>query len=232
MTTHLRVLVVDPERAFAEGLALYFGATRRWRARGAVCAVEAMHELDEEQADVLVVAVGTGASGIGDIHQLSREHPRARIVLLTSPGTPTDLRPLVRAGGRGWTHKGESLERVAAVVEQVALGEWWLPRGLLGDLVEELTSGPGTPAGARLSMLTTRERQVLQAMVEGLPRAEIAARLRMSVNTLRTHVQHMLTKLEVHTSLEAVALALRHDPAALRPARPLTACDRVAPVVA
>jgi two-component system NarL family response regulator len=57
--------------------------------------------------------------------------------------------------------------------------------------------------------LTAREREVLQCMVEGLSRAEIAMRMRVSVNTVRTHAQNLLGKLGTHSVLESVAVALR-----------------------
>ena len=55
-----------------------------------------------------------------------------------------------------------------------------------------------------------REHEVLQCLVDGLGRAEIAARLHVSANTVRTHTQNLLAKLGVHSTLESVALALRY----------------------
>jgi DNA-binding NarL/FixJ family response regulator len=111
----------------------------------------------------------------------------------------------------GWVPKTASLGDLLKVVEGVGEGDWWVPRALLGRAVRELSREVEKASTSRLSSLTFRERQVLTAMAEGLPRTEIASRLHVSVNTVRTHIQHLLVKLEVHTSLEAVMIVLRED---------------------
>jgi DNA-binding NarL/FixJ family response regulator len=70
----------------------------------------------------------------------------------------------------------------------------------------------------RLASLTPRERLVLDCMADGLDRTAVAQRLFLSTNTLRTHIQNMLTKLQVHSSLEAVTLMQTIGPDEDRPA--------------
>jgi DNA-binding CsgD family transcriptional regulator len=76
--------------------------------------------------------------------------------------------------------------------------------------VRQLSAEAGAVTTTRLANLTLRERQVLDALAAGHSRTEAAAQLRMSRHTVRTHVQHVLAKLEVHSILEAVTLALRN----------------------
>ena len=87
-------------------------------------------------------------------------------------------------------------------------GEAWLAPELLGRVLTDLTTRaviqPNPLAG-----LTVREREVLQCMVDGLSRVEIAERLRVSGNTVCTHTQNLMAKLGAHSTLESVALALR-----------------------
>jgi DNA-binding NarL/FixJ family response regulator len=80
---------------------------------------------------------------------------------------------------------------------------------------------------ALVDALTPREREVLNAMADGLTRREIADRLFLSVNTVRTHVQHVLAKLDAHTALEAVAVAMALDKSRVRTAR---TTDRMNPL--
>jgi DNA-binding NarL/FixJ family response regulator len=88
-------------------------------------------------------------------------------------------------------------------------GHSWFPPAMLGRMLPLLArNGAADRDDEPLAALTDRERQVLECMVDGLDRRAIAARLCLSVNTVRTHVQAVLAKLQVHSSLEAVALAL------------------------
>jgi DNA-binding NarL/FixJ family response regulator len=88
----------------------------------------------------------------------------------------------------------------------------------LGDVLSRLVSSDPPDLTARLlGDLTPREREVLQCMVDGLSRAEIAARLALSANTVRTHAQNLLAKLDLHSALEAITLAMR---AGMRPRNP------------
>lgn len=215
------VLVVDPERAFAEGLALCLetdAVTRGVRSAGG--AVEALHLLGQAPPDVVVVGAEPGTWQPGFLREVRRRHPGVAVVVLSADEAAEDLAELVQAGARGWLPKSAPLVQLSRVVAAVAAGEWWLPRAVLGELVSALAQQAEGAAAGRLDSLTYRERQVLAAMAEGLPRAEIALRLRLSVNTVRTHVQHLLAKLEVHTSLEAVTIALREGVGIAGPPHP------------
>ena len=214
------VLVVDAERAFAEGLALCLGADTAAPVRSAGGAVEALHLTGQQPPDVVVLGAEPGTWQPAFLRALRRRHPGVAVLVLSAAAGDEDLRELVKAGARGWLPKSAPLAELSRVVEQVAAGQWWLPRELMGQVVQELDQQAEAAVAERLDALTYRERQVLAAMAEGLSRAEIARRLRLSVNTVRTHVQHLLAKLEVHTSLEAVALALREGVGIAGPPHP------------
>jgi DNA-binding NarL/FixJ family response regulator len=122
------------------------------------------------------------------------------------------------AGAVSWVPKQVTVEKLAAVVTAAARDEAWLPAAVLAPVLRRLATGDHLPARHNpIDRLTVRERQVLRYTARGLSRREIAARMNVSVNTVRSHSQHMLTKLGVHTTLEAVALALRADASAGEP---------------
>ncbi|MGH8967660.1 MAG: response regulator transcription factor, partial [Actinomycetes bacterium] len=87
----------------------------------------------------------------------------------------------------------------------------WIPPEVLGEVLRRVVAGDAEPEAGRrmLAVLTPREREVLQCMVDGLGRAEIAGRLGLSANTVRTHTQNLLAKLDTHSALEAITLAMR-----------------------
>jgi DNA-binding NarL/FixJ family response regulator len=96
------------------------------------------------------------------------------------------------------------------VLEGVAAGETHIPPAALTGVLGLLLSGrPLSHAEALVGRLTDRELDVLELMVRGMRRAEIAAAMFVSVNTVRTHARNILAKLEVHSSVEAVSVARR-----------------------
>ncbi|MCW2600008.1 MAG: transcriptional regulator [Frankiales bacterium] len=206
----LGIMVVDPEPAMAEGLALRLlveptiGSTR-----AASSALEALHVIEQQTPKVLIVGAEPGTWQVGFLRQVAREHPGIGVVVMSETEAIEDLAVLIQAGAMGWVPKTASVEWLSRVVTGVGAGQWWLPRALLGHVVRQLSREAESAAMGRLNSLTFRERQVLAAMAEGMPRSEIATCLCLSVNTVRTHIQHLLVKLEVHTSLEAVSIALR-----------------------
>jgi DNA-binding NarL/FixJ family response regulator len=206
----LLVLVVDPERSFAEGLALALASDARvavtWAASGAL---EALHLLELHRPHVLVVGTEPGDGQAGFLRQVARRHRSLGVVVMSEAQAPEDLVVLIQAGAMGWVPKAAGVEQLSGVVAGVGSGQWWLPRDALGSTVRRLSEQLDGAAAGKLDSLTFRERQVLAGMAEGLSRPEVALRLHLSVNTVRTHIQHVLAKLEVHTSLEAVSLALR-----------------------
>jgi DNA-binding NarL/FixJ family response regulator len=132
-----------------------------------------------------------------------------RVVVLAGVARADDLVPFVLAGISGWVEKSDGIDELLAVIRGVAAGETRIPPRLLGQLVDTFRrtayEGDGETNGLRA--LTDRERDVLACMVAGRNRAQIAADLVLSENTVRTHAQHVLRKLGVHSSLAAVALA-------------------------
>jgi DNA-binding NarL/FixJ family response regulator len=101
------------------------------------------------------------------------------------------------------------MDRLITAIRGVYNGEMWLSPDLLGKVMPRLIQRLGEGEPDPLDVLTPREREVLDCMVAGLSRAEIAALLQVSANTVRTHTHNLITKLGVHSALEAVSLVLR-----------------------
>ena len=206
----IRLLVLDPARIFAEALAVRL----------------------EQEPDIVVVAVTAGAadarrllaSGACDV-ALSAD--RTALALLDPAGEGRrSARPphvvviadrrditlataLLRAGAAAWVTRDRSAEHLLSVVRASQRGETLVPPDLLTHVLDELTVRERRERAStdRLSVLTVREREILRLYGLGLGRAEVAARLGLSPNTVRTHVQNLLGRLDVHSTLAAVAIA-------------------------
>ncbi|MEU6893418.1 response regulator transcription factor [Streptomyces sp. NPDC046557] len=239
----IRVLVVDDHRIFAESLAAALAAESDVDVSAAGSAPAAVRCLERAAAegrrfDVMLVdadlgaAAGTvpvqragsgpppappGTDGIALVASVRAAHPGVRAVVLAERDDPRRAALALQAGASGWVAKDCSLSRLLAVIRGVLREETHLPPALLTGVLRELTAARKhrTDSERLVESLTPREHEVLRCMVAGLGRKDVAARLFLSPHTVRTHMQNVLGKLGVHSTLAAVALARR---AGVRPA--------------
>ncbi|MET9852092.1 response regulator transcription factor [Streptomyces sp. NPDC006450] len=237
----IRVLVVDDHRIFAESLAAALAAEPDVDVSAAGSGPAALRCLERAVAegrrfDVLLVdsdlaAVPAGvpaqrepasappvtADGIALVAGVRVSHPEVRTVVLAERDDARRAALALQAGASGWVAKDCSLSRLLAVIRGVLREETHLPPALLTGVLRELTAARKhrTDSERLVESLTPREHEVLRCMVAGLGRKDVAARLFLSPHTVRTHMQNVLGKLGVHSTLAAVALARR---AGVRPA--------------
>lgn len=203
------VLIVDDRRVYAEALAFHLRQPLRAAPVGTAGLDAATEALARTSAEVVLIDVdATGDDGLQLLASLAGG--AAALVVLSDGLDPGSLATAVRAGARGVVLKSESVEHLVSVVHGVVAGEMHIPPGLLAGVVDRLLA---TPSRSRwhvlVDRLTERERDVLAHMVAGRRRSEIASEMFVSVNTVRTHARNILAKLEVHSSVEAVGVALR-----------------------
>ncbi len=215
----VRVLIVDDHALFAEALAARLGAepdlevlpiAHDIRRATALIATEAPHVV------VLDLVLGE-ESGLDALDLIRRHHPDVRVVVLSGV---TDLDPMVaalRRGAAAWLPKTESADLVAQVVRGAAGRGGWIPPEVVGEVLRRLLAAEDHDGGDDLACLTPREREVLQCMVDGMNRPEIADHLGLSANTVRTHTQNLLGKVGAHSALEAITMAMRSG---IRPSHP------------
>ncbi|WP_316526598.1 LuxR C-terminal-related transcriptional regulator [Kitasatospora brasiliensis] len=158
--------------------------------------------------------------GITLLARLRRAHPGLRAVVLATADDPHRAARALHAGATGWVAKESSLARLLSVVRGVLRDETHLPPALLTGVIRELTTArrDRTESERLVDTLTPREKQILRCMVAGLGRQAVAERLYLSPHTVRTHMQNVLGKLGVHSTLAAVAVARR---AGVSPAEPV-----------
>jgi DNA-binding NarL/FixJ family response regulator len=149
--------------------------------------------------------------GIALVARARAAHPGLYVVVLAAEDDPRRVVQALTAGASAWVAKESSLGRLVAVVRGVLRDETHIPPLLLTGVIRELTSArrDRTESERLVESLTPRERQVLRCMVAGLGRQAVADRLYLSPHTVRTHMQNVLGKLGVHSTLAAVAVARR-----------------------
>ncbi|MEU9982017.1 response regulator transcription factor [Streptomyces sp. NPDC050856] len=230
----IRVLVVDDHRIFAESLAAALAAEPDVDVAAAGSGPAALRCLERaagegRRFDVLLVDADLGAAagpavaravpdhgegvvdGISLVAGVRSGQPSVRTVVLAEKDDPRRAALALQAGASGWVAKDCSLQRLLAVIRGVLRDETHLPPALLTGVLRELTAARKhrTDSERLVDSLTPREREVLRCMVAGLGRKAVAERLFLSPHTVRTHMQNVLGKLGVHSTLAAVALARR-----------------------
>ena len=209
----IRVVLGDEQRAFAEALAMRLDLEIGVRVVAAVSQPEeALRVVRGQAADLAVLAVDGGPGGFVDVApRMLAVRPELRLVGVTGGDDTAALARAVRAGFRAWVPKEVGICVLLDVLRAVCLGETWIPPVQLTRLLHLLLHEQEAQRAAAqpLAGLTVREHEVLRAMSSGATRDEIADRLAISTNTVRTHTQSILNKLGVHTSLAAVTLARR-----------------------
>jgi RNA polymerase sigma factor (sigma-70 family) len=207
----INVFVVDQERTFADALAA------RLEAESDVEVVAAVHArtpaqllIVGRQADVMLLDGDLpDSAAILLCDELCRRDDPPRVIMLSNSSEAERIVDAVRAGAAGWVRKDESLAHLVDVIRRAARGETWLPPAEMGRVLELLLQDQAQRRenDELLAALTPREREVLNCLAAGAGRREVAELLNLSANTVRTHLQNLMAKLGVHTTLEAVALS-------------------------
>jgi len=210
----IRVLIVDDHRVFAEAIATRIEAEPDLTVVGtAADAREAVTATAELRPDLVLMDVELegGDDGIDLTARLVGADDDLKVVVVSCLSDAVRVRDAVVAGAMGWVTKDAPTEDLLAAMRGASRGESWIPPAILTGVFRELLTARREASEDEqvLSRLTARERNVLECLADGLDRSAIAEKLFLSTNTVRTHIQNVLTKLGVHSSLEAVALALR-----------------------
>ena len=207
-----RILVVDDHASFRQGVAAALEGEPDLSIVGqAGSLAEAREMLRETDVGIFDLRLPDGYGG-DLIRALRVANPRAQVLILSSSQDRAEIARAVESGAAGVLHKSAGMDEIIDAVRRLKAGKTLLP---LEDVVELLRF-----AGARkeeeyeaqqaIARLTDREREVLEALAEGLDAQQIAGRLHISAKTERNHVASILAKLGVHSRLQALVFAARH----------------------
>ena len=200
----ITAVIIDEERTFADALAIRLNAEEDL---SVVAVTQPTATTMGWHADIILLDVDLTGS-VRFCKTTSRTPNETRVVMLSHTSEPSRIVAAIEAGARAWVRKDESVEHLLRVLRGVARGETWLPPAETGNVLSLLLrQRDGREDTNRLlDVLTPREREVLACLAEGAGRNQVAEQLNLRANTVRTHLQNIMTKLGVHSALEAVAL--------------------------
>lgn len=205
----IRVLIVEDHKLFGDAIRSTL-QSKGMRVVGLVATEEAALEIaGREKPELALLDFGLpGADGIQIGKALQKLTPDIKLIAVSALNVASWAGDAMAAGFAGVIWKNTPLNDFVSAVTSVLEGEQIGMR----HAVQPVEATPPKEQGARLlaKQLTKREREVLQMLVEGARTEEMADVLTISPNTVRTHVQNILTKLQVPSRLAAATFAVRH----------------------
>jgi DNA-binding NarL/FixJ family response regulator len=224
--TQIRVVVIDGQRTFADALAARLTVEPGLLLVAvAESAAAARRLLDGRHVDIVLLdsELPQSIDLAAELTEIRAAASRsARVIMLGPvPEAPQTVEAL-RTGIVGWIPKEESIEQLLRTISGVMRDEMWLPAAAMGPVLRLLLherDEQDATVNHPLGSLTPREREVLTYLAEGIGRREAAERMHLSAHTVRSHLQNLMAKLGVHTTLEAVAVARQAQTTEPRPKR-------------
>jgi DNA-binding NarL/FixJ family response regulator len=205
-----RVLLVDDHELVRQGISAMLASSGDITIVGnARSGREAIEVARKELPDIVLMDVRMpDMDGLEATRKIKEERPRTAVIMLTMHDNPTYLRDAVRAGAAGYLLKDVSKDELVDAVRQVATGGAFIESQMLKGMLSEMKpTGQATPAAKNL---TKREREILSLVAEGMSNREIAEKLVLSPETVKSHVAAILEKLNVSDRTQAAIYAVRN----------------------
>ncbi|MER6402109.1 response regulator transcription factor [Streptomyces viridosporus] len=208
----IRVLIADDQQMVRQGFTVLLGLQPDIEVVGqAVDGLDAVARVAELAPDVVLMDIRMPElGGIEATRRITTATPHIKVLVLTTFDLDEYVYEALRAGASGFLLKDASADQLAEAVRVVAAGDALLAPGITRRLIAEfsrLAPEPRTPLKERVGDLTERETEVLALIARGLSNAEIAVRLVVAEQTVKTHVGRILVKLGLRDRTQAAVFA-------------------------
>lgn len=198
----IKVLIADDHTLFRRGLTSLLNETNEFAVVGeAGSGIEAVAFAKRLAPDVVLMDIHMPDGGVEATKQLHAELPALPVMMLTVSENDGDLIKAIRAGARGYFLKNADTQDLLNSLRRVVAGQAVIDPSLTDALFQHVAN----PA-AHDTALSHRETEILKQVADGRTNREIANTLNVSENTIKTHIAHILEKLQVASRTEAVAL--------------------------
>jgi DNA-binding NarL/FixJ family response regulator len=203
MSSEITCLIADDHEVVREGLRLSLSRSPEIRVVGeASDGASAVAVAERRRPHVVIMDVRMpGMDGLEATKILTERLPQTAVLIFTAYGERSLLGRGLEAGAKGYILKEAPHQTLLRAIQKVANGEGYVDPALMPALLPR----------EREEMLTVREREILQLLADGMSNADVAQKLFISQETVKSHVRHILAKLEADTRTHAVAIALRES---------------------
>ncbi len=210
----ITVAMIEDHQILVDSLGLMLRYEEDIDFLGSASSITKGHNLIKETTpDVLLLDIGLpDGNGLDLIPEINQISPNTNIVVLTSLSDEATLMRVIDSGISGFVSKNSQLSELLETIRKAADGEIVMPTSLLVGLLMRL---PRDKAAAYQEekgweRLTVREQEVLELLASGKSGSEIAEELHIAPLTVRTHIRNLMSKMGVHSRLEAVAFGMKN----------------------
>jgi DNA-binding NarL/FixJ family response regulator len=214
-TDAIRVLIADDHPMVREGLRSMLDATGIEVVGEATTGREAIDLALQVKPSIMLMDVRMpDLDGLEATRLLHHEQPALPVVIVTTYENPAYMAKAVAAGAAGYILKGTSRDELLQAVRAVAEGGMLWDRGLMQQVVQktvqDLPAVVPQDDEQLVEPLTMREREILTLIAQGMNNREISEALSVTVSTVKTHIEHILAKLQATDRVQAAVWAVRH----------------------
>ena len=204
----MRLVVCDDHRILVESLAVALQARGYDVVATATASEECRTAVADEQPDVCLLDLYLPAreDGLETARAIRTDHPGTQVVILSGMADPVVFSQAIDLGVAGVIRKDQTVDKIAAALLQVVAGGCAFQTDVVRNVAGRLTAQPRKEPW---EYLTDRELEVLRRIVAGESTKQMARSMQIAASTVRTYAQNVLTKLGVHSRLEASAIAVR-----------------------
>jgi len=205
----VRILVADDHGVVRRGLKSLLESIKGWR----VCAEasngrEAVKKVKLHRPDVAILDIGMPElNGVEATRQIRKVSPKTEVLILSAHGSETLAREVLEAGARGYLVKEDADDNLLAAVDALRRHTPYFPFKTIAWIARERL---GERRKFARSLLTPREREIVQLLAEGKGNKEVAATLNISIKTAETHRANIMLKLNLHSITDLVHYAIRN----------------------
>jgi two-component system, NarL family, response regulator NreC len=216
---NMRILLADDHQIVRDGLRVLLeqqsGMTVVAEAEDGHTAVALTRK---EQPDVVVMDIAMpDLNGIEATRQIKAEMPGVKVIALSMHADKRFVAGMFQAGASGYLLKKDAFRELAQAIREVAADQKYLSPKIAHVVIDDYVQTLSERTAPAATVLTAREREVLQLLVEGKTVEQIAAQLNVSANTIGTHRHHIMNKLHIHSLPELTKYAIREGLTFLEP---------------
>ncbi|NNF43014.1 MAG: response regulator transcription factor [Phycisphaerales bacterium] len=209
MTT--RVLLVDDHAIFTDGLRVRLNAEDDLEVVGETRdGRDAVRDVADTKANVVFMDISMpGMNGIEATREIAAQRPGVKVICLSMHSERQFVQAALEAGASGYLLKDCAPAEAIRAIRAVIAGQVYLSPAVAGTVVEAMKNGGSGADASAFTVLTDRERSVLQLIAEGNSTRAIAERLHLSIKTIGTHREHIMHKLDIHSVAGLTKYAIR-----------------------
>lgn len=207
----IRIVLVDDHRLFRAGVLTMLADHSDIEVVGeAEDGLEGVKLVAAQRPDLVLMDVSMkGMSGIEATRRILATQPETKVLCLSMHGEKQFVRAVLEAGASGYLLKDSSVEELVRAIRALMDGQTYLSPPVAGVVVADYTTRLAEKPQSPNTLLTPREREVLQLISEGHGTADIATRLHVSGKTVGSHREHLMKKLDIHSVAGLTKYAIR-----------------------